>query len=331
MKLGIIGSGLIVQEFLPGLIAMADMEILAIQGTAASRDTVKNLCARYQIPYAVCSFEELCATGIDTVYVAVPNFLHFEYCRKALESGYNVIVEKPITSNLEEARVLQQLAEKKKRFLFEAITTAYLGNYKKIREWLPRIGDVKIAQSQYSQYSSRYDAFQEGKTLPVFDPAKSGGALMDLNLYNLHYIMGLFGKPEDAMYTANIERGIDTSGVVVLKYPKFTAICMAAKDCKGLTGGFIQGTKGCIRSMSSPNFVGEVRLELNDGTVEIYDDHGSDKRWIPEFHAFIKAVTENNFDFCRKMLDASISVSELQTKLRLDAGIRFPADDEYMQ
>ena len=154
---------------------------------------------------------------------------------------------------------------------------------------------------------------------------------MDLNLYNLHYIMGLFGKPEDAMYTANIERGIDTSGVVVLKYPKFTAICMAAKDCKGLTGGFIQGTKGCIRSMSSPNFVGEVRLELNDGTVEIYDDHGSDKRWIPEFHAFIKAVTENNFDFCRKMLDASISVSELQTKLRLDAGIRFPADDEYMQ
>lgn len=137
--------------------------------------------------------------------------------------------------------------------------------------------------------------------------------------------------PEDAMYTANIKRGIDTSGVVVLKYPKFTAICMAAKDCKGLTGGFIQGTKGCIRSMSSPNFVGEVRLELNDGTVEIYDDHGSDKRWIPEFHAFIKAVTENNFDFCRKMLDASISVSELQTKLRLDAGIRFPADDEYMQ
>lgn len=331
MKLGIIGSGLIVQEFLPDLIALSGMEILAIQGTAASRDMVNDLCARYQIPHAVCSFEELCTTGIDTVYVAVPNFLHFEYCRRALESGYNVIVEKPMTSNLEEARVLQQLAEKKERFLFEAITTAYLGNYKKIREWLPRIGDVKIAQSQYSQYSSRYDAFQEGKTLPAFDPAKSGGALMDLNLYNLHYIMGLFGKPEDAKYTANIERGIDTSGVVVLKYPKFTAICMAAKDCKGLTGGFIQGTKGCIRSMSSPNFVGEVRLELNDGTVEIYDDHGSDKRLMPEFHAFIKSATENDFDFCRKMLDESAAVSELQTKLRLDAGIRFPADDEHIQ
>ena len=95
MKLGIIGSGLIVQEFLPDLIAMADMEILAIQGTAASRDTVKNLCARYQIPYAVCSFEELCATGIDTVYVAVPNFLHFEYCRKARSEEHTSELQSP--------------------------------------------------------------------------------------------------------------------------------------------------------------------------------------------------------------------------------------------
>ena len=87
---------------------------------------------------------------------------------------------------------------------------------------------------------------------------------MDLNLYNLHYVMGLFGKPLEAVYSANIERGIDTSGAAILRYPSFIAVCVAAKDCKGLTGGVIQGSRGCIRSLSSPNFVGEVRLELND-------------------------------------------------------------------
>lgn len=328
MRLGIIGSGAIVQEFLPELAVMNGLEILAIQGTKNNQDTVNGLCEQYQIPHAVFSFEELCKTEIDTVYVAVPNFLHFEYCKKALENGYHVIVEKPVTSNLKEAKILKKLSEEKERFLFEAVTTAYLGNYRKIQEWLPRIGQIKIAQSQYSQYSSRYDAFLEGKVLPAFDPAKSGGALMDLNLYNLHYIMGLFGKPCDAVYTANIERGIDTSGVAVLKYPSFTAVCMAAKDCKGLAGGVIQGTRGCIRSLASPNFVGEVRLELNDGTVEVYDDHGAEKRLLPEFHAFIKAIHGKDRDFCQIMLEKSLAVSEVQTKMRLEAGIRFPADEE---
>lgn len=85
------------------------------------------------------------------VYVAVPNFLHFEYCKKALENGYHVILEKPMSSNLKEANILKQLSEEKERFLFVAVTTLYLENYRKIQEWLPRIIEIKIVQSQYSQ------------------------------------------------------------------------------------------------------------------------------------------------------------------------------------
>ena len=83
----------------------------------------------------------------------------------------------------------------------------------------------------FCQYSSGYDAFCAGETPPVFDPACAGGALMDLGVYNVSYIVGLFGEPNQVHYTANVERGIDTSGILLLEYPDFICQCTGAKDC----------------------------------------------------------------------------------------------------
>lgn len=44
--------------------------------------------------------------------------------------------------------------------------------------------------------------------LPAFDFHKAGGALMDLNVYNIHALIDLFGKPVYHKYMANIERNI---------------------------------------------------------------------------------------------------------------------------
>ena len=52
----------------------------------------------------------------------------------------------------------------------------------------------------YSQYSSRYDAFKQGTILPAFDYHKSGGALMDINVYNVNAIISLFGQPVSIGY-----------------------------------------------------------------------------------------------------------------------------------
>ena len=326
MKLGIIGSGVIVQEFLPALVNLEGVEVTAVQGTVETMDEVHTLCAANNIPNAVLNLEELCATGVDTVYVAVPNHLHFMYCKQILEKSLNVIVEKPMTSNLKEALVLEKLAKEKNCFIFEAITTLYLKNYQKIKEWLPQIGTIKIVQSQYSQYSRRYNAFCAGQTLPVFDPVKAGGALMDLNLYNLHFVLGLFGEPLSSRYYANIERGVDTSGLAILHYPEFQALCVAAKDSQGIVGAVIQGTKGCIKTSASPNIIGPVTLELNNGIKEEFNEGSVETRLIPEFTRFIQAINKRDFDFCYTMLDKSISVSSVQTQMRLDAEIHFPAD-----
>lgn len=327
MKLGIVGAGLIVREFLPQLTRLDGLEVAGLMGTPASIDKTRALARENGVPCVTSDFEELCAAGIDTVYAAVPNFLHFSYCKQALERDLNVIVEKPMTSNYREAKELSDLARANRRFLFEAITTLYLGNYQKAREWLPRVGAVKLVQSQYTQYSSRYDAFRGGEVPPVFDPAKSGGALMDLGLYCLHFVMGLFGRPQAARYRANVERGIDTGGVLTMEYPGFQALCVAAKDCGGVYGSVIQGTGGVIRAELTPNLVGRVTLTLNDKTGESYDDGGHLNRAAPEFAAFIKAVNTQDYDFCYAQLDKSLAVSEVQTRARLEAGIVFPADN----
>ena len=326
MKLGIIGTGFIVQDFLPGLKKLEGLELTAMLSTPRSRAVAEELCQQHGIKNLVTDFEDLCKTGIDTVYVAVPNFLHYEFSKKALQHGLNVICEKPLTANYAEAQELAALAEKEGRLLFEAITSQYMGTFLKIREWLPRVGAVKVVQSQYTQYSSRYDKFKAGEVLPVFDPQKAGGALMDLGLYCLHFIIGLFGAPEKVVYLPNIERGIDTSGMMVLSYDGFQALALAAKDCKGNAFSIVQGDKGLIRCDSAPNTMGKVVLELNDGTREEFDDHSSEERQMAEFRAFIKAIDENDKALCRKMMQQSLAVVKVQTEGRLGTGIRFPGD-----
>ena len=323
MKLGIVGTGMIVQEFLPELVKMEGLEILSIMGSPTGFSKAQALSEKYEIPMAAHDMDELCAAGIDTVYVAVPNNLHFMYCKKALEKGMNVIVEKPMTDNAGEAESLAVLARKKKLFLFEAVTTIYMPGYQKIREWLPLIGEIKLVQSRFCQYSSRYDSFKKGVIAPAFDPKQSGGALMDLSIYNIHYVMGLFGRPESISYFPNIERNIDTSGVLVMLYPKFSAVCSAAKDCDGDIGGIIMGTKGFIKSDMKPNVVGNAKLQLRDGTTEVYEESFTDRRMIPEFTQFIRAVKEKDYDFCYANLAKSLEVNEVLGRARIQSGIRF--------
>lgn len=325
MKLGIIGSGFIAQEVIPHFKDWG-IDAPALCTTPRSYDKAKELAAANGIGSVYLDYDEmLSAADIDTVYVATPNFLHFEQTKKAIGAGKNVIVEKPITSNDREAKELAALAKEQGVLVFEAITTLHLANYAKIKEWLPRIGTVKVVTTNYSQYSRRYDAFKRGEILPTFDPSKSGGALMDINIYNLHYIVGLFGKPGKVGYLANVERGIDTSGIVTMEYDGFKAVAIGAKDCGAPTSNVIQGTDGYIFQDTPAGRCEEVVLRMNDGSEERYNAATS-HRMEEEFKAFRRAIDDKDFAFAEKLLAHSIAVSEVQTLARRDAGVVFPSD-----
>ena len=251
MRLGIIGTGLIVHEVLP-MIHTIRPEKIYLLGTLHSAEKTKNLCEQYHLDGYFFDYQELLLTDVDTVYIALPNTLHYAFAKEALLHGKHVILEKPITVTSAQLTELAALARKQRRILVEAMSLHYTPAYRSIAKQLPALGDIRLVSFQFCQYSSRYDAFQEGRIAPAFDPACAGGALMDLNIYNLHAILGLFGTPQAFRYFPNLDRGIDTSGILTLTYQdsaygSFQAAAIAAKDCQAPVSSTIQGTRGCIR------------------------------------------------------------------------------------
>lgn len=329
MKLGIIGAGMIVGDFLTITPHLKDLELTAIYGRRNAEEKLNDLKNQYGIKSIFYDYDEILNSEIDTVYIALPNNLHFEFAKKALETNKNVIIEKPITSTYKEALILSKLAKEKNLFIFEAITNQYLPNYKKIQELIPSLGNIKIVQCNYSQYSSRYNSFKEGNVLPAFDPKFSGGALMDLNIYNIHYIVGLFGKPKNVEYYPNLERGIDTSGVLILDYETFKCVSIGAKDCKAPIANNIQGDKGCIYQDTPANVCERFELLMNDGTKSLINENNYEHRMVNEFIEFIDMITNSNLERCYDMLEHSLIVSEVQTIARSKSEIIFPSDNNF--
>ena len=325
MKVGILGTGKIVQEFLPWLVEHAPFTVQALCSTPRSAEKAQELCRQYGVPQHTTNYLEL-LQWVDVVYIAVPNLQHVRFVRVALEAGKHVIVEKPLAPSAAQTEELVALARHKKVFLFEAVTTQYLENYAKIRELLPRVGTVRLVQCNFSQYSSRYDAFCAGETPPVFDPACAGGALMDLGVYNVSYIVGLFGEPNQVHYTANVERGIDTRGILTMDYTGFKAVSMAAKDCAAPARCIIQGTKGYIQQKSTANCCGGITFHPNEGKEEHYNLNGGRPREAAEFETFARAMESGDQELCTRMQDTSIAVSRVLTVARRSAGIRFPGE-----
>lgn len=325
MKLGILGTGMIVQEFLPWLVEQGPFTVQAVCSTERSAPLAQELCRQYGVPQHTTNYLEL-LQWVDVVYIAVPNMQHTRFVRVALEAGRHVIVEKPMTPTAAQTEELVALARHKNVFLFEAVTTQYLENYGKIRELLPRVGTVKLVQCNFSQYSSRYDAFCAGQVAPSFDPACAGGALMDLGVYNISYIVGLFGEPNQVHYTANMERNIDTSGILTMDYSGFKAVSIAAKDCGAPARYVIQGTKGYILQKSTANRCGGVTFHPNEGKEEHYNLNGGRPRQAAEFEVFARAMETGDQELCTRMQDTSIAVSRVLTVARRTAGVRFPGD-----
>ena len=146
------------------------------------------------------------------------------------------------------------------------------------------------------------------------------------NVYNINFMLGIFGKPESIHYFANTDRGIDTSGILIMDYGKFKASCIAAKDCKAPSSVMIQGDKGYIISTETMNKATKFSIVLNDGSceeLEFADDH---HRLYYEFEAFIDMVDNKDYETASKMLQLSVEISEIMEEARWKQRIVFGSD-----
>ncbi len=327
MKLGIVGAGVIVHTLLEFIHELDEIELVAICALPHSADKLHALQAEHGFTYVYTDYDEMLKNEqIDTVYIAVNNHLHYLFGRKALEADKHLIMEKPFTSNYEQALMIAKIAKERKLLVFEAISTIHNPNFLKIRQLLPSLGDIRIVSVNYTQYSSRYDAFLKGEILPAFDYRKSGGALMDLNIYNIHFIVSLFGEPEEVHYIANIENNIDTSGILTLKYKDFNCVSIAAKDCGAPFINCIQGNKGCIYTSSALFTLTDFNYQLNKQEAQHFDLRADAHRMKHEFISFLEMYNNKDFEKMDMLLDHSLMAMKVVTQARNDIGLVFPDD-----
>lgn len=322
MKLGILGTGMIAKEVLQ-FVNQLEFESIYILSTEKSIEKAKLLAQKYNISKCFTNYDDMLVSDVDILYIALPNHLHYEFTKKALENSKHVILEKPSTSNFAQLNELITIAKNNNVYLLEAVNLYHLPAYKALKNDLNKIGKIKIVSLNYSQYSSRYNAFKQGNIMPVFDCKKSGGALMDINVYNIHASLGLFGEPKNVEYFPNIEKGIDTSGILVMSYNDFKAVCIGAKDCNAQVICSIQGELGTISFIGSPSTLTEYKLVLNNGIEQTYVIKKPEHRLIYEFREFIRIINEKDDVLYNVLLKNSILSAKIIETARKKAGIYF--------
>lgn len=316
MKIGVVGNGMIVGMFLHDAALVKGAEIVSLCVRPKSYEQGLKIAEDHSIPLVETDYDTFLKNPeIETVYVGIANLVHYEYAKKALEAGKHVILEKPFTVNSKEAKELAAIAKEKQLFLWEAFIIPYLPAYKTVKESVSRVGNVKLIQANYSKISSRYAQYLSGVILPAFDLSLAGGALYDLNIYNLHFTVGLFGKPKAAHYYATKGyNGVDTSGIAVLEYDTFNAVCCAGKDSTSPSGFVIQGDAGTLQGKGSVSTLSEIVFSDKEGASVLAEFDGKIKLSY-ELTEFIRQYETKDYDSCYQMLDHSVAVTEVVDEL----------------
>jgi predicted dehydrogenase len=205
---------------------------------------------------------------IDFVTIVTPNFAHFAPAMMALENGFNVVIEKPITFTLDEAKQLQKKVEETGLLL--CLTHTYSG-YPMVKQARAMVqggafGKVRKIWVEYPQGWLSKLSEREGNAQAAWrtDPKKSGksGCMGDIGTHAAHlaeYISGLKITHLCADLNTMVEgRALDDDGNVLLKFDNGAAgVLMASQVAAGEENALkirIYGEKGGIEwAQQEPN------------------------------------------------------------------------------
>lgn len=193
------------------------------------------------------------------VSIVTPNHLHFEPAMMALEHGFNVVIDKPITFSLTEAKALQQKVEETGLLL--CLTHTYSG-YPMVKQAKQMVkdgvfGKIRKVCVEYPQGWLSLPAQSDNKQAAWrTDPNKSGisGCMGDIGTHAAQlaeYISGLeISKICADLNTVVPDRALDDDGNVLLKFNNgANGILMASQIAAGEENAlkiYVYGEKGGI-------------------------------------------------------------------------------------
>ncbi len=182
---------------------------------------------------------------VQVISIVTPNHVHFEPAKMALENGFEVVIDKPITFTLAEAQQLEAVITRTGKLL--CLTHTYTG-YPMVKQARQLVADGKIGKLRkvYVEYPQGWlSAFEEGNQSNKqaawrTDPSKSGiaGAMGDIgtHAFNLaEYVTGLSVIQLCADINTVVEgRRLDDDGAVLLKFDNgVSGVLMATQVATG--------------------------------------------------------------------------------------------------
>jgi len=250
MRFGIISTAGIARKALIPAIERSSHEVTAI----ASRDgdRAAEVAEDLDIPNAYGSYETMFEEApIDAVYNPLPNAFHAEWTMRAADAGLDVLCEKPIAEDADEAREMFEYCAEQDVTLMEA----FMYRFHPRTERAAEIASEELGELRGG--SSTFTFRLDDPTDIRLDPDLAGGSLMDLGCYTVSAMRLFLGEPE-RVYARSVDTrdsGVDSQLTGVLE--------------------FESGATARIHSAFDSPFGESYRLEAVDGWLEAENVFGA--------------------------------------------------------
>jgi predicted dehydrogenase len=269
IRVGLIGFGFVAKTFhVPLLRATDGYEI-----TAVSSSRPADVSAILPDVDVVSDPSALVAhPDVDLVVIASPNQTHAPLAESAMRAGRNVVVDKPFTITVEEARHLAAVAKERGVLLSVFQNRRWDSDFLTVQDAIRRdvIGGIALFESRIDRY--RPDVRNRWREVP----GPGAGLLYDLGPHLIDQTLVLFGIPDSVQATlAKQRKGATTDDFfqLVLRYGEMLATLGAGSLVSGGSARFsVHGERASLVKQK-PDVQED---QLRSGVSPIYPEWGFD-------------------------------------------------------
>ncbi|MDR3190331.1 MAG: Gfo/Idh/MocA family oxidoreductase [Lactobacillaceae bacterium] len=327
LKLGTIGTTWITQQFIEAAHATGEYVLTAVYSRRL--ESGQTFAAQFGEVPVFTELADMLASGLDVLYIASPNSLHFEQVKAAIQADVHIIVEKSAFENPGQyAQIKALLTAHPSVRMFEAARHIQQPNFKALATKVAEMEQISGATFVYEKYSSRFDAYLAGENPNVLNREFAAGALADLGIYPLYAALRLFGMPVSQHYFATkLNNGTDGRGTAILRYTNFDVTLIFGKGANSYQHSEILGLRDTIL-IDSIAELNQVEYDDGRGARTLLSTPVADNPMLDEAKLFADIIKQpvelaNTYT---DLLALSEQVNAVLTKLREDAGVVFPSD-----
>ncbi len=260
VKIGIIGAGKISRAHIKGYTECKDAQITAICDINEDRAIQK--AKEYGVKNIYTDYKELLSNSdVDAVSICTWNNMHAQIAIDALAAGKNVLCEKPMAMNTEQALNMQKAQKESGKLLMIGFVRRFGNDCTILKDFIQTgdLGDIYYAKANYIRRNGNPGGWFSDKQ------RSGGGPLIDLGVHVLDLVRYLAGSPKPVSVYATAFAPLGNRGNIKIPKSYVSADHVSGEVCdvEDMAAAMIRFDNGMVLNL-------EVSFSLN-----VEKDHGS--------------------------------------------------------